>query len=305
MANTIALAMKYLPILDEVYKQGALSSILDAPADLVRESLNSNEILIPKMTLQGLGDYDRAVGYVAGDVTFSWQTHTFTQDRGRAFMVDAQDNLETVEVAFGRLAGEFIRTYVNPEIDAYRFAKIATKALTIVANHAHADLASTTALQAFDTALEVIENNEVGMENLVAFISPTVKKYLKQSNLISRQFIVNVGSAVVNREIEVLDGMPLITVPQSRFYSAVDLYDGETAGQEAGGFIKNASALDLNFLIVDPNAVLGITKTALPRIFDPETNQDANAWKFDYRIYHDLFILENKVNGLYAHTVGE
>ena len=33
----------------------------------------------------------------------------------------------------------------------------------------------------------------------------------------------------------------------------------------------------------------------------PDENQKADAWKFDYRLYHDLFVYENKVKGIYLH----
>ena len=288
MANTIAKAKAYLPLLDELYGKNVLSSVLDAPAEILRDSVNANEILIPKMTLQGLGDYSRSTGYVLGDVTLAWETHAFTQDRGRKFIVDAQDNLETIDVAFGRLAGEFIRTKVAPEIDAYRFARLAAKANTVVS----VNLATTTAIEAVDAGIESMKNAEVPME-----------RFMKQSSLISRQFVVNVGNAVVNREIQTLDGIPVVVVPQSRFYSLIDMLDGSTPGEEAGGYAKAALGKDINFMLVDSGAVLGVKKTQLPRIFDPETYQGANAWSFDYRLYHDLFVPDNKVKGVYCHTV--
>ncbi len=70
--------------------------------------------VIPKMSMDGLGDYSRSGGFVGGDADLTWQTHTFSQDRGRAFQVDNMDNEETAGVAFGKLAGEFIRTKVSP-----------------------------------------------------------------------------------------------------------------------------------------------------------------------------------------------
>ncbi len=302
MANTIELAKKYLPMLDEVYAAAAKSAVLDAPAEWVREGAKANEVLIPSIAVDGLGDYDRNSGFVAGDVDFSWETHAFSQDRGRSFVIDAQDNAETLDVAFAATTGEFIRTKVVPEVDAYRFAEIASAAIT-ASNTASASLTKDTALQAIDTGLQALAEAEVDLMDVVIFISPKVHTYLKQSGLITRQFQVQDGVGAINREVEVLDGHPVIVVPQSRFYSAIALKDGSTSGEEAGGYAKASGALDLNFLLVDPNAVLGIKKTALPRIFSPEVYQGADAWKFDYRLYHDLFVKENKVDGLYAHTI--
>jgi hypothetical protein len=58
-----------------------------------------------------------------------------------------------------------------------------------------------------------------------------------------------------------------------------------------------------------PQGVLGGTSTrsptCTPRTFSPTENQTANAWKFDYRVYHDLFVPDNKAAGIYAHSVTE
>lgn len=302
MANNIVAAKKYAPLLDQVFKQESLTAILDAPEEWVREGANASEILIPSIVVDGLGDYDRTTGHPAGSVSFTWQTHTFTQDRGRKFTIDAQDNAEALDLAVAATIGEFVRTQVVPEVDAYRFATLAAKAQAgaIV----HADLTNATALQAIDTGLELLGDNEA-KKTCVIFVSNKVKTFLKQSNLITRQFIANVGPLVLNREFDTLDGIPLITVPKNRFFSQITLYDGVTPGQEAGGFIQTAGGTSyaINFLIVNLDSAKGIKKTDLPRVFDPETNQEANAWRFDYRLYHDLFVPDNKRDGIYLHTI--
>lgn len=299
MANTIELAKKYVPLLDEVYAASAKSAVLDAPAEWVREAAQAGEVLIPSVTVDGLADYSRASGFVAGDADLSWETHSFAYDRGRQFVIDAQDNAETIDVSFAAVTNEFVRTKATPEVDAIRFAKIATNAGTVV----DADLDKDTALEAIDAGFEALIEAGVDLAEVVVFVSPKVNTYLKQSGLITRQFAVQAGNMEMNREIEMLDGHPIIVVPQNRFYSAVTLKDGTTSGQEAGGYAKASGALDLNFLIVDPKAALGLKKTEQPRIFSPEQNQDADAWKFNYRLYHDIIIPANKVDGLYAHTV--
>ena len=126
MGNSIALAKKYVPLLDEVYKNAALTADLDGAAELVQQGANANELIIPKMSMDGLADYSRNGGYVSGDVTLTNETVQCNFDRGRMFQVDAMDNEETAGIAFGRLAGEFIRTKVAPEVDAFRLAAYAS-----------------------------------------------------------------------------------------------------------------------------------------------------------------------------------
>lgn len=55
-----------------------------------------------------------------------------TQDRGRTFQLDAVDVDETnFALVAGNVMGEFQRTKVIPEIDAYRYSKIAELAKTM------------------------------------------------------------------------------------------------------------------------------------------------------------------------------
>ena len=71
-----------------------------------RKAQTQTKILIPKMSMQGLANYNKQTGYVAGDVTLEYETKKCTYDRGRMFTVDAMDNIESAGVAFGRLSGD-------------------------------------------------------------------------------------------------------------------------------------------------------------------------------------------------------
>lgn len=57
MANAITLAQTFVPILDKIYKVASVTSILDGNPELVRQGANYNELIIPKLSMQGLGDY--------------------------------------------------------------------------------------------------------------------------------------------------------------------------------------------------------------------------------------------------------
>lgn len=299
MPNTINLITKYVPLLDEVYQTASKTSILDVPNELIQETAQAKSVLVPKITMDGLADYDTDNGFTNGAASLTWETHTFTQDRGRSFSIDAMQNEETAGVAFGSVAGNFIREKVVPEVDAYRFSAYAAKAGTTKAE----DLTADTVLDAIDAGIAAMDDAEVPESERVLFVSVTVYNLMKQSPAISRRFDVQTENGNVNRKIETFDGMPIVKVPKVRFKTEYVFNDGKTAGQEAGGFTPAAGALDINFMIVHKRAVVQLTKTALPRVFNPETNQTAHAWKFDYRLYHDAWCLENKTDGIYVSTV--
>ena len=295
MANAITTITKYLPLLDQVYAFASVSSILDTPNALVRETADAKTVLIAQTSMSGLGDYSRADGFVAGDLTLTWKPYTFEYDRGRTFQIDAMDDMETMGLAFGSLAGEFVRVKVTPEIDAIRFAKYATNAGTTVA----ATLTNKTAVSAIATAEVDMEEKEVALNNCVLFMTPPVYGYVKDDTEHFQRTLV--PSENPNRNFGSFDEMPIAKVPQSRFYTAVNTLSGKD-GEAAGGFAKAEGAKDINFMIIDRASVVQLVKHGKIRVFDPDTNQSADAYKVDYRIYHDAWVLDNKKNGIYCHT---
>ena len=68
MANGIEFAKNYTGILDEVYQRSAVSRCLNSAGRMVRAGRNVKEILIPKISVTGLGDYTRNVGYRSGAI---------------------------------------------------------------------------------------------------------------------------------------------------------------------------------------------------------------------------------------------
>ena len=288
MANNIALAKKYVDLLDEVYRVNALTSILDSDMSLSRAGANTNEIVIPKISMDGLADYSRNSGYVSGDVALSWETVKFNYERGRMFTVDVMDDEETQNVAFGRLAGEVMRIRVVPEIEAFRLGEdVGTAGISTAAG---ADLADGLAgLSAITAGMSKMDEDEVPQEGRILFITPTLARMVEALD--------------TNKSREVLAGFSqIIRVPQSRFYTAIDLYDGTTNGETAGGYVKNANAKNINFMIIEKSALLQYTKHAVPKIISPEANQDADAYKYGYRNYGLADVYENKVCGIYLHT---
>lgn len=281
MANTIALRKQYSTLLDEVYKLASLTSVLDGPNELVREGANANEILIPKMSMQGLANYDKQTGYVAGDVTLEYETKKCTYDRGRMFTVDAMDNIESAGIAFGRLSGEFLRTQVVPELDAWRLASYAQLAKNTVSANIADGKSGIAALRVAKTS---IKNAEAKTETCYLFISTLLKGMIEDLDS--------------NASKKVLEGWAgIVEVPEGRFFDKVSL-----TASGAGGFTTTGGKA-LNFLAVDKNAVIQNQKHTVSKIITPDQNQDADAWKFGYRTVGIAEAKDNKKVAIYAHTV--
>lgn len=286
--NSIALGKVYVPILDEIYKNASLTSVLDGNAELVREGSNAGELIIPKMSMQGLADYSRNGGYVDGDVTMTNETVQVNFDRGRMFQIDTMDNQETAGVAFMRLAGEFIRTQVVPELDAFRFAKYAgTTGISKVAAGATLSTGADV-YAALRVATSQMDEDEVPYEDRYLFITPTLFGLMEDMDTTKSREVMNRFAAVGR-------------VPQTRFYTAIAQKDGKTSGQEGGGYAKATGAKDINFMIIHKGALIQFPKHIAPKIISPDANQTADAWKFGYRQVGIADVYDNKVAGIYLH----
>jgi hypothetical protein len=330
MPNTIERAKKYVPLLDEVYKNSAKTGILESGSDMVRAGANVEEIVLPKIDMDGLADYSRSTGYVPGFDSVTWETHKFNYERGRIFTVDNMDNEETQNIAFGKLAGEFIRTKVAPEVDAFRFAQYASTAG--IGSKQATITTGTGTITALREATEIMDEAEVPDTERYLFITPTLRGMVDDLDTYKSKSVLARFSQIVS-------------VPQSRFYTAVHLNDGTTSGETGGGYVKQeavytlttdaaidpnktyytksgdvytpvaepdvsdiatyyelttAAGVDINFMVICKPAIVQYTKHVAPKIITPELNQSADAWKYGYRIYGIAKILENKLAGVYC-----
>jgi hypothetical protein len=200
--------------------------------------------------------------------------------------VDALDDIETAGMAYGRLSAEFIRTKVVPELDAFRFATYAG-----IAGIGSAESALATGeevLSAIAKAYDDMTNEEVPETERYLFITPTNAGLVRDLDTIKSKEIMNKFVGVVS-------------IPQSRFYTAISQFDGVSEGEQSGGFAKAEGAKNINFMIIHKPAVIQFEKHIAPKVVTPEQNQDADAWKFGYRNVGIADVYKNKVAGIYLH----
>lgn len=277
MANTITLIKKAITALDEVYKASSKTAVLDSDSSLAQAGANANEILIPKITMDGLGDYSREKGYAEGSVNVDYETKKFNYDRSKKFNVDAMDNEETAGIAFGMLSSQFMRTKVVPEIDAFRLATYAQKA----GHSADEDLTTgKTVLTALRAGANVMEEAEVDVSNCVLFINPTHLGAVEDLDTTASKAVLNKFAAIVS-------------IPQNRLFDKIKL-------DAANGFSKDSTGKDVNFIIIDKQAVMQYAKHNVEKVIAPDQNQSSDAWMFAYRDYELAEVYDNKVNGIYV-----
>lgn len=285
MANTIALAKNYTSILDEVYCNASVTADLTSDNTMVRAGANANEIIYPQISVSGLGDYSRNSGYTEGSVNLEWKTTKFNYDRGTKISVDVMDNEESRDIAFTMAGAELMRTKVAPEADAFVFATLAgTAGISKATPATYAD--ATEFLKALIEAKNKMDEDEVPEEGRILYATPTLMNGVMALDTTKSREILN--SFTVKKK-----------VPQSRFYTAIDLLDGKSPGEEAGHYKKATEGKDINFMIVHKPAVIKYDKHTASDIIPASANPDADADISKYRKYGIVDVYQNKVAGIY------
>lgn len=299
MANSIAKAAVFQQALDKAMLQNAATGFMEANAMGVKYN-GGAEIKIPSIAMSGLADYDRGAGFVEGDVTLTYQTMTMTQDRGRGFTVDVNDIDESgVLDLMSQLAGEFQRTKVVPEVDAYRTSKIVS---LIGADRRRVYVAAASSiLKNLQEDIGAVRDAVGSDVELVVLISMQVMTILNTSTELSKRLdVTSFERGEIKTQVKMIDGVPLLPVPSARMKSRITLNkEGD------GGFVAADGAAGINWIVMARRAPIAVSKTDTVRLFDPQTYQKAHAWHMDYRKFHDLWIPANALDSFRACLAAE
>lgn len=285
MPNNIVLAKNYVALLDEVYRAASVTADLTSDATMIRAGANVNELIYPQIDVTGLGDYDRNSGYTDGAVNLVWKTATFNYDRGTRISVDTMDNQESFDLAFGAAGAALQRDKVAPEADAFTFATLAgAEGISIGAAATFAD--GTEFLAALLEAKNKMDEDEVPEEGRILYATPTLMNSIMALDTTKSREVLN--SFSVRKK-----------VPQSRFYTAIDLLDGKSDGEDAGHYKKTDTGKDINFMIIHRPAILKWDKHTVGDVIAPANNPNSDAYILKYRKYGIVDVYANKRAGIY------
>ena len=299
--NTLEMAKIFQQSLDKQMGIEATSGWMESNAQNVKYN-GGDTVRMPRISTTGMARYDRDEGFNQGSVTLSYDDYKLTQDRGRTFQLDSMDVDESNFIASaGTVMGEFQRLHVVPEVDAYRYSRIAA-----LAKNAHRMTdgftpSETNILAQLDKEITDLQDAIGEAEQLVILMATPIRTVLNNVKNIERRLdVTQFKAGEINTKVKTYNEIPIFSVPSLRMKTAYVFNDGKTTGQEAGGFKADTGAKAINWIIISRHAPIAISKTDKVRIFTPDVNQKADAWKLDYRKFHDLWIPTNKLAGVWA-----
>ena len=291
--NSIENATRYSSELDKMFAQKSATGFF-ADNALATKFVGAKTVIIPDVDFQGLADYDRDTGFTKGAITVANTSYTMAMDRARSLQIDREDMSETgIANLAGKILGEYVRTKVVPECDAYVISKLAGLAAT------RANLINGDTSKPYEALCSLINEVQsvVGYdEELVAFVDSYMYAALQNSAEISRMITVSdFTQGDVTLKVKSINGIAIIPVVSERMKTAYTFNSGE-----AGGFVPAANAREVYMLVCPKSGAHLVKKTEKMRIFTPEQNIDADAYKFDYRIYYDVFVNKSGLDAVWA-----
>ena len=296
--NSIENATKYSNELDRMFTQKSATGFF-ADNALSTKFVGAKTVIIPDIDFQGLADYDRDNGFERGAITVANTSYTMTMDRARSLQIDREDMTETgVANLAGKILGEYVRTKVVPECDAYVLSKLGNIALQH-GNAYEGDISS--AMEALATLIYQVRTVVGFDEELVAFINSYTYSQLISSDDIAKSVnIADFKQGDINLTVRTLNGVALIPVVSERMKT-----DYNFNANGIGGFTPKDTAREIQMMVLPKRAAHLVKKTENMRIFTPEQNLDADAYKFDYRIYYDVFVNKSSKDAIWAWVSSE
>ena len=327
LANSIALITKYATeAWDKVYKMDSRASLLSNRDGKVQFSVdNAKVVKVAKVSYGGLSDYKRnniqtgaeeglaydpnKRGYQEAAASLEWETRELKMDRAAKYVIEMMDNEETNGLAVASATTEVNRTQVVPEVDAYCFSQIVELVLAYnlgnVISGATIDGSTgniaTAPLSAMNYAFTWLDNHEVPENNRIAFVSTAYFNALRSTPELYRRLDAEgpvdkkVSFKIVNYE-----GVDLVVVPPRRFQT-------KFTKLPHGGYKFGTGTAPIDFIVMDKGAAVHVVKYQKTKILTGEqalANTDMDSTVLFVRIYHDVFVFDNKAEGIFIHLGG-
>lgn len=257
----------------------------------VYKFVDSKTIHIPSISVTGRKNVNRDTidGTFQRNVDNSFETKTLTFYREWSTSIDPADVLDTNMILTIQNATKvFNEEQKFPEKDAYTISKIYAD-WTAEGKTANTDaLTVDNVLVVFDKLMEAMDEALVPSVGRLLYVTPAVKTLLKQASQIGLSRGVQGNERAIDRVVNRLDEVKLITVPSFLMKTA---YDFTT------GFAPSETAAQINLFLVHPSAILTPNKYAFVGMEAPAAGTKGDYIYYE-KEYADVFILNNRTGAI-------
>ena len=281
-------AESFTQLLQQKYAKELCSDAL-AQSNQQVKFINAQTIKLPRMTVSGYKDHTRTIGYNAGSLSNDWEAKKLAHDRDIEFWIDPMDIDETnLTLSMANIQNTFETEQAIPEKDSYRFSKLHTELTTYSGRIDTTVVTAANFLEVFDAEMAIMDEAGVPEEGRILYVTPTMRKIVKEAEGIQRMITVNTPSTI-NRKVHSLDDVTIKMVPAARMKTKYDFTEGCVAAEDAK---------QINWILIHTSCVVCRDKYSYIKLFTPGTDsRTADGYLYQNRCYGDLFLLEKKVEG--------
>jgi hypothetical protein len=277
---------------DQKLVQGLITKELETTG--VELVAGGKSFTLTTISTSGYKPHTRNKGFNEGSYSNEKEVYTMTQDRDVEFYIDSMDVDETNrDLEVGRISRTFIEEQAQPDVDAYRFSKLATRAIENK-NNAKEQLTVENVYSRLKEAILPIR--KFGAGNIIVYMSSEAMDLLERSKEFTRNITnQNVGQTALESRITSLDGVTLKEVWDiDRFNTEFDFSDGfKPTGDQ------------INFLVVAKPAQISVAKHNAIFLFEPGKHTQGDGYLYQNRLYHDTFVLKEQKEGVYVSVLGD
>lgn len=254
--------------------------------------INAQTIKLPRMALSGYKDHTRTAGFNQGTMSNDWEPKKLAHDRDIEFWIDPMDIDETnLTLSVANIQNTFETEQAIPEKDCYRFSKLYSELNTYKSASINTDTVdAANFLELFDEQMALMDEAGVPEEGRILYVTPSMRKIIKNAEGIERYAMVTAGSSAINRKVHSLDDVTIKTVPAARLKTLYNFTDG---------CVADSTGKQINYILIHTSCVVCRDKYAYIKLFTPGTDsRTADGYLYQNRAYGDLFLLEKKADGV-------
>ena len=250
MANALKYAVNYQRALSQMYPYKLyFGALYNTPNNGRFRWTGAKTIEIPSIATTGRTNASRdSIGTAQRNYDNDWEQKVLTNQRKWSTLVHPKDIDQTNYVAsIANITRVFNEEQKFPEMDAYTVSKLYYDWTQQSMSADTTALTASTVLGVFDAMMLAMDNARVPRAGRILYVTNEVKALLKSVSQLTRNWSVQSGYAGINREVDTLDGIPVIPVPAELMKSAYVFTEGWTPA---------VGAAQINMFLVDPMAVI-------------------------------------------------
>lgn len=265
----------------------------NSPSNSLIKFTGAKTVKLPKLLItSGRKDRNRrTITNAEANYSNDWETYELTNERYWSTLVDPSDVDETNQtVSIANITKVYNDEEKIPEMDKQMFSSLYDRKVTLSGEDSITELELTTAniLDTFDTLMTEMDEAEVPAEGRVLYLTPTVRKILKEAEGISRSLSVQSNTGVIDRRVMRLDEVEILPVPSARFKTLYDFTDG---AKDVDG------AQQIIMMLIHIPCMAAPQKYDFVALDEPSAKTAGN-WLYYEQSYDDVLLFETKADGV-------